>query len=167
MLFRSIDLANSNRLEDIFAKRIYGLEFKELGMILDYQIPIRDTNEDKGLKAFDLLSFKRADNCLYLIELKYLKNDETLLRAILECYTYLKLIDHKKLLSDYKANISSTNSTEIKPVVLLVNSEDSPCNPYLEFLDLDSGQRPMLKALSLVLGIKFVTCDLPFIFDSY
>lgn len=162
-----IDLSKSNRLEDIFAKRLFGLEFKELGKILDYQIPIRDTNKDKGLKAFDLLSYNKADNSFYIIELKYLGNGETLLRAMLECYTYFKLIDHDKLISDYSNEISVNDSIKIKPVVLLVGSDENPCNPYNEFFDLDSEDRPILKALSLVLGIKFVSCDLPFTFESY
>lgn len=161
-----IDLSKSNRLEDIFAKRLFGLEFKELGKILDYQIPIRDTNKDEGLKAFDLLSFNKADSSFYLIELKYLGNRETLLRATLECYTYFKLIDHDKLISDYRDDVSVNDSIKIKPVVLLVGSDENPCNSYKEFCDLNSKDRPNLKAFSLALGIKFVTCDLPLTFKS-
>lgn len=162
-----IDLAKSNRLEDIFAKRIYGLEFQELGKILDYQIPIRNTNKDKGLKAFDLLSYEQNKNTLYLIELKYLGNNETLLRAMLECYSYLKLVDHERLIDSYKEDIGTAEKVSVKPVVLLVNSENNPCNPALEYEEIDTEQRSMLKALSLALGLKFVTCNLPFIFESY
>lgn len=163
----TIDLAKSNRHENIFAKRIFGLEFNELGKILEYEIPLRNDNTDKGLKAFDLLSYKEDDNCLYLIELKYLGSKETLLRAILECYTYLKIVDHKKLISDFSDDISEPASASVKPVVLMVTSDSNKCNPYTEYDELDSEERPMLKALSLALGIKIVTCDLPFIFDAF
>lgn len=160
-----IDFSKSNRLEDIFAKRLFGLEFKELGKILDYQIPIRGTIKDEGFKAFDLLSYNKADNSFYLIELKYLGNGETLLRAMLECYTYLNLIDHNKLINEYSDEVALNGIRKIKPVLLLMGSDENPCNPYNEYYDLEN--RPFLKALSLVLGIKFVTCDLPFIFESY
>lgn len=161
-----IDLGKSNRLEDIFAKRIYGLDFNELGRIIDFQVPMRNSNNDKGIKAFDVLSFKKEDNSLYLIELKYLGNKETLLRAILECYTYYKIVDHDRLRDDFSDEIGNSE-VEIKPVILLVNSDDNPCNPYIEYDEMECGERSMLKALSLALGIKFVICDLPQIFDSY
>lgn len=163
----SIDLAKSNRHENIFAKRIHGLEFNELGKILDYETPLRSDNTDIGLKAFDLLSYKEDNNCLYLIELKYLGSNETLLRAILECYTYLKIVDHKKLISDFSDDISKPASASVKPVVLMVSSDSDKCNPYTEYDELELEKRPMLKALSLALDIKFVTCDLPFIFDAF
>jgi hypothetical protein len=163
----SFDLDKSNRLEDIFAKRICGLEFEELGKILDYQVPIRDTNKDKGLKAFDLLSYNESDNCLYLIELKYLNSGETLLRAILEGYTYFRIVDHEKLKSDYKGIAKIDDNTVVMPVVLLVNSNKQQCKPYQEYQEMERDERPKLKALSLALEIKFVTCELPYIFESF
>ena len=49
-----IDLSN-NRNEEIFAKRIAFLEFDEIGKILDYQIPLKDTSKDKGVGKIDLI----------------------------------------------------------------------------------------------------------------
>jgi len=162
-----IDLGTSNRHEDIFAKRIFGLEFYELGRILDYQIPIRDTSKDKGLKAFDILSYNKRDNSFYLIELKYLGNkNDTLLRAILECYTYFKIVDHNKLMADYNDEININESTKIKPVVLLVSSNENPCKSYNEFIEMNDNKRPFLKTLSSKLDIKIVTCELPLIFST-
>jgi len=154
--------SESERHEDIFAKSLFGLEFKELGKIIDYQIPIRNTSNDKGFKGFDLLSYNKADNSYYLIELKYDKNKETLLRAMLECYTYFKVIDHDKLIFDYSDEISVNDSIKIKPVVLLVGQ----CNSYNEFRDLDSKDRHHLKELSLALGIKFVAWDFSLIISN-
>lgn len=91
----NIDLCKSNRNEEIFAKRITGLTLPELGLILDYQIPLKDTLADKGLGKIDLISFNENTKTLFLIELKYEGNDETLLRASLESYTYFKLVDKK------------------------------------------------------------------------
>ncbi len=84
-----------------------------------------------------------------------------------QCYSYLKLIDHNKLIASYSDDIPLTDTICVKPVVLLVSSDKNRCNPYSEYEELDNEDRPMLKALSLVLWIKFVTCDLPQIFESY
>jgi len=99
-----------------------------------------------------------------LIELKYLGSNETLLRAILECYSYLKIVNHNKLISDFSDDIPEPAITKVKPVVLLGTSDSNPCKPYTEYKDLNSTKRAMLKALSSALRIKFVTCDLPNIF---
>ena len=79
-----IDICNSNRDEENFAKRITGLTLDGLGLIKDFQIPLKDTRADKGLGKFDLISFNEETKTLYLIELKYEGNKETLLRASLE-----------------------------------------------------------------------------------
>lgn len=83
-----IDICKSNRDEENFAKRITGLTLEGLGLIKDFQIPLKDTRADKGLGKIDLISFNEETKTLYLIELKYKENKETLLRASLESYTY-------------------------------------------------------------------------------
>ena len=157
----NIDLT-SNRKEDIFAKRIAYLDLGELGIIKDYQIPLRDTASDSGIKAADLISFNKETNTMYLIELKYKGNmNETLLRAALEGYTYFKIIDKKKLVEDYKKedkDFDSIDSSDIKvvPAVLVTPG----CNAYNELKDMECGKRPKLKSLSLALGIKYFTLEL-------
>ena len=94
-----IDL-QSNRDEEIFAKRIACLNLEYLGKILDYQIPLKDTQESKAGKI-DMVSYEATDRRFHLIELKYFGNEETLLRTILEIYTYSMIVDGAKLLNDY------------------------------------------------------------------
>ena len=157
-----MDICNSNRKEEIFAKRLTGLTLEGLGLVLDYQIPLKDTRADKGAGKIDMLSFNQQTNTLYLIELKYKENIETLLRASLKSYTYYSIIDQKKLLADYKSLLEKTsshvdmNKISVKPAVLLI----PPCRANDELEELFSTERPKQKALALALGIKFFTLDL-------
>ena len=154
----SIDL-KSPRKEEIFAKRIAYLDLGELGVIKDYQIPLKDTKADKGLGAIDLMSFNHETNTLYLIELKYEGNREALLRAALEGYTYFRIIDTEKLIEDYKKSqtVSSVDfdNINIVPAVLVTPG----CKAYDELNEMaDVGkERPKLKSLSLALGIRYFT----------
>jgi hypothetical protein len=150
----------SSRQEENFAKRIAGLRFESLGLILDYQVPIRNTRADEGYKAIDLISLNPNEESLYLIELKYLDNKETLLRAILEAFTYYSIVDIEKLKADYIQD-PARDQISVVPALLLVHSPESPCNPYDEFYEMEyQNARPMLKALSLAMGIKVFTCSL-------
>lgn len=160
-----IDL-DSNREEEIFAKRIAYLNLDDLGNILDYQIPMKDTRNDKGLGKIDLVSFNKKTKSLYLIELKYEKNPETLLRAVLEGYTYYKIVDKTKLINDFCNNhkfilnqaFNSVDPNEINviPTVLVTPN----CNPYKELEEVEVGLRPNLKALILALDVKNYTTEL-------
>ncbi len=160
-----IDLT-SNRKEEIFAKRMAYLNFDEIGTILDYQVPLKDTSEDKGLGKIDLISYNQAKKTLFLIELKNEGNvQDTLLRAMLEIYTYCKIVNQEKLINDCLNNqefifsrlVNHVNPEEVKvvPAVLLV--KDSLASDELE--EMETGERPKLLALALALGIKFFRLD--------
>lgn len=160
-----IDICNSNRDEENFAKRITGLTLEGLGLIKDFQIPLKDTRADKGLGKVDLISFNEETKSLYLIELKYEGNKETLLRASLESYTYYKILNKIKLINDCFKNqkfISNKvfnqikpNEINVKPAVLV----GPKCNAYNELKELESGGRPKLKALAIALNIKYFTLE--------
>jgi hypothetical protein len=150
-----IDICKSNRDEENFAKRLTGLTLENLGLIKDFQIPLKDTRAHKGLGKIDLISFNEATKTLYLIELKYERNKETLLRASLESYTYYKIVDKDKLINDCFNNQISPGGINVKPAVLVVPK----CNSYNELEDVKSGKRPKLKALALALDIKYFTVE--------
>ena len=159
-----IDL-DSNRNEEIFAKRIAYLDLGELGFIKDYQIPLKDTKADKGLGKIDLISYNEETKTLYLIELKYEDNKETLLRASLESYTYYKIVDKTKLINDCfdnqkfilnkSYNHSDPSEINVKSAVLVIPK----CNAYDELEDVELGERPKLKALALALDISYFTLE--------
>jgi hypothetical protein len=160
-----IDICNSNRDEENFAKRITGLRLDGLGLIKDFQIPLKDTRADKGLGKIDLISFNEKTKTLYLIELKYEGNKETLLRASLESFTYYKIVDKTKLINDCFNNqkfilnkvYNSIDPDEIKvkSAVLVVPN----CKAYDELEEVELGERPKLKALILALDIKYFTFE--------
>lgn len=143
-----IDLENSNREEENFAKRINRLEFNHLGKILDFQVPLKNKKGDKGVGKIDLLSFNEAENTLYLVEFKHGNNQETLLRALLEGYTYSKIVDSAKLSQDFGLG---ENPPIVKPAVLVTPW----CRALSELLEMESGSRPNLKALAKALSISF------------
>lgn len=161
-----IDVCNSNRNEEIFAKRITGLEFEKIGLILDYQIPLKNILADDGVGKIDLISYYKKTKTLFLIELKYLGNDDSLLRAVLEIYTYYKIVDQNKLKTDFincselhNNNVfekTKANDINVVPAVLLVPD----CNPYNELMEMHIGGRHKLNLLASSLNVKIFTMDI-------
>ena len=95
-------LQGTNRKEEILAKLLfYQREVAGLGYIFDYQTPLKETRNDSYGKI-DLLGYNKDDKCYSIIELKYRPSgsEETLLRCVLEAYTYYKLLDLKQIKSD-------------------------------------------------------------------
>ena len=92
-------LQGTNRKEEILAKLLfYQCEVNGLGYIFDYQTPLKaDRNDSYG--KIDLLGYNQDDKCYSVIELKYRPSgsEETLLRCVLEAYTYYKLLDIKQI----------------------------------------------------------------------
>ena len=91
----------SNRKEEILAKLLfYQRDVKDLGYIFDYQTPLKAARSDSYGKI-DLLGYNTDDKYYSVIELKYRPSgsDETLLRCVLEAYTYYKLLDLDQIVS--------------------------------------------------------------------
>lgn len=89
----------TNRKEEILAKLLfYQHEVAGLGYIFDYQTPLKKTRNDSYGKI-DLLGYNKDDKCYSVIELKYRPSgsEETLLRCVLEAYTYYRLLDIKQI----------------------------------------------------------------------
>ena len=90
------------------------------GTILDYQVPLKNKETDKGLGKIDLLSFiketKSKPGCVYFLELKRDSSDETLLRCLLEAYTYSKIINREKLCKDFNVSFEDSEFV-IAPLV--------------------------------------------------
>ncbi len=154
----NVKTSGSNRKEENFAKEIYKRkrELGTLGLIIDYQIPLKDNLGNKGLGKIDLISYNKNSKNLFLIELKYTENEETLLRAVLEIYTYYKIVDEKKLkkdFQDFSGCVDPDNEITIIPAVLLVPE----CNAYKELIEMEDGKRKNLKELSQQLGVRFFT----------
>ena len=93
---------DSNRHEEILAMKMYNQSnMPLLGKVLDYQTPLKNVQDDKAGKI-DLLAYNEDEKILRILELKKSDNDETMLRCVLEGYTYLKTVNTDTLLSSFK-----------------------------------------------------------------
>ena len=105
----------SNREEEKIAMKLFDLSenqgkvFEIIGKIIDYQTPLKDIQTDKAGKI-DLLAYNESKKTLRILELKRPDSKETMLRCVLEAYTYLKVVDRAKLLKDF----GLPEDTEIK-----------------------------------------------------
>ena len=97
---------DSNREEEKIAMKLFvlsqnqGKVFDVIGKIIDYQTPLKDIQTDKAGKI-DLLAYNENEKTLRILELKRPDSKETMLRCVLEAYTYLKVVDKAKLLKDF------------------------------------------------------------------
>ncbi|WP_293870317.1 hypothetical protein [Flavobacterium sp.] len=137
----------SNRHEEKYAKKLFDEKnnYNSFGKIIDFQVPLKDKQNDKAGKI-DLMSLNENTSTLYLIELKFGNNSETLLRAILEAYTYYKIISKDKLKNDFGLK----EIKNIKPAVMVVCSD---CKSFKELEDIKN--RPELLKLAKKLNMTF------------
>lgn len=84
---------------EMFNQSKNGTPYNLIGNIIDYQTPLKNKRTDIAGKI-DLLSYD--GNCLRVLELKKPFSDETMLRCVLEGYTYLKTVDTAKLLDNFE-----------------------------------------------------------------
>ena len=101
--------------EPVIAKKLFNRNLGDLGKIVGYEIPLKNSKKDKGLGKIDLISIK--DEIIYLIELKKPSNDESILRAILEIQTYFEQLDSNKFKNDFQFN-----DNELKKAILIFDN---------------------------------------------
>lgn len=94
---------SSNRTEEIVAIKMFkqseaGYNYDFIGKIIDYQTPLKSTRSDVAGKI-DLLSYD--GKILRILELKKPDSTETMLRCVLEGYTYMKTVNAQKLICDF------------------------------------------------------------------
>ena len=102
--------SNSNREEEKIAMQFFRQSkdqgaYSSLGKIEDYQTPLKSNANDEAGKI-DLLSFD--GKIMRILELKKPDSKETMLRCVLEGYTYLKTVNSDKLITDFGYNPEET-----------------------------------------------------------
>ena len=96
----------SNRAEEKIAMKLFdysqnkGEIFDKFGEIIDYQTPLKNIQTDDAGKI-DLLAYNEDTDTLRILELKKSDSKETMLKCLLEVYTYLKIVNKVKLLKDF------------------------------------------------------------------
>ena len=124
-----------------------------LGTIIDYQTPLKNKESDK-VGEIDLLAFDEKNGVLRLLELKVPNSKETMLRCVLEAYTYLRLVDREKLIQDFNCgkqkNIPLDTPIVACPFIYRRNSKGENGAQYQEMQE----DRPKLRELMKLLEIK-------------
>lgn len=136
---------DSNREEEKIAMDIFcqsresgGLDY--VGKIEDYQVPLKSKADDVAGKI-DLLSCD--GKTMRILELKKPDSNETMLRCVLEGFTYLQTVDKGKLLTDFGYEPEKVN-VKASPFVFKFG------NQYKEMLE----KRPNLQKLMELLDSK-------------
>lgn len=83
---------------EMFNQSQNGIGYEPIGNIIDYQTPLKNKRSDYAGKI-DLLSYDGST--LYILELKKPDSEESMLRCILEGFTYMQTVNKKKLLDDF------------------------------------------------------------------
>lgn len=119
------------RSEKQIVKAMINKDYHFLGKIIDREIPLPNTEQEgdgKGLGEIDLLSYDYGTGIARIIEFKRPSNGESILRCILEIYTYSKIVDQGKLVRDFNEG-KNLNISEIKSA-LLVYKNGKQYNQY-------------------------------------
>lgn len=121
-----------------------------IGFILDYQTPIKNSQDD-GYGKIDVLSFDVTSGIMRILELKKTESEETLLRCVLEAHTYLMTVDVPKLVKDFqtdgKFNLSNFKAARACPLIFKNSLQ------YIEYEQMLNGDRPRLRELMRRLDI--------------
>lgn len=135
---------NSNRLEEIMAIEIFNQKsLNILGKVLDYQTPLKDKLEDEAGKI-DIVSYDKDNKIVYLLELKREDSKETMLRCVLEIFTYFKTLDKDKFLEDF--NLPKDTKIKASPLVFFNGYQ------YKEMADSDNKYlKDLIKKLEIEL----------------
>lgn len=135
---------NSNRLEEIMAIEIFNQKsLNILGEVIDYQTPLKDKLGDEAGKI-DIVSYDKDNKIVYLLELKREDSKETMLRCVLEIFTYSKTLDKDKFLEDF--NLPKDTKIKASPLVFFNGSQ------YKEMADSDNEYlKDLIKKLEIEL----------------
>ncbi len=141
-----------NPSEEIIAMDIFNQKsLNILGKVLDYQTPLKNEQKDKAGKI-DIVSYNKDIKTVYLLELK--KEDskedekkdkkETMLRCVLEIFTYSKTLDKDKFLEDF--NLPKDTKIKASPLVFfnsfqhkeMVDGNNKFLKQLMDKLDIES-----------------------------
>ena len=142
----------SKREEEKIAMKLFDLSqnqgkvFEIIGKIIDYQTPLKDIQTDKAGKI-DLLAYNESKKTLRILELKKPDSEETMLRCVLEAYTYLKVVDKAKLLKDF----GLPKDTEIKACPFVFYGKEQ----YKEMQEIKDNRKNLGKLIEK-LGIEVI-----------
>ena len=135
----------SRRKEEQTARSFMGKTFEGLGEIIDYQTPLYngfkkglEKAKKQGAGKIDLLSYNTQD--VFMIEYKWKNSTETLLRCVLEIYSYWRKVNREKLLQDF-----GYPHAGLKKAVLVYPS----CQAFIEYQEPNTAIRKLMEKLEV------------------
>ena len=133
---------SSNRAEEWLAKDLYIQKqvFNIIGKIIDFQVPLKSIQTDESGKI-DLLAYNENTKMLHILELKRSGSKETLLRCVLEVYTYWKTVNKANLLESFQL----PPDTELRKAVLIYADSQS----YADLNDRDIFIKQLMRKLEV------------------
>lgn len=142
---------SSNREEEKLAMDMYkycqaGGKYGVIGKIIDYQTPLKDVQGDEAGKI-DLLAYDDDDLILRVLELKKPDSTETMLRCVLEGYTYLRTIDKDKLIADFNKGAGLDIAEDARMMASPLVAKGG--NQHNEYLKTESHLRKLMKELGV------------------
>lgn len=138
----------SGRDEEHTAMQMKDKDYDFIGSVLDYQIPLKSKQMDTGGKI-DIMSLQ--GRVLRLIELKKPASRETLLRCVLESYTYFRKIHKENLVKDFHLG----KDTIVIPAVLVGRSS----HQVKEYMDDTSKTLYLMRKLGIEIFDYFVNAE--------
>ena len=143
--------STSNRTEEIAAIKMFNQSNKDgyvydfIGKIIDYQIPLKSERKDMAGKI-DLLSYD--GDILRILELKKPDSMETMLRCVLEGYTYKETFDHSKLLTDF--NLPKDTRIKSSPFVF---------RDGIQYKEMQQNRKWLKQLMGLLDSVPFYIVD--------
>ena len=131
--------------EKVIAKKLFNCNPNHLGTIgriFDYEVPLEipKSGKKKGdLRLGDIDLVSVTDNCIYLLEFKRPKSNESLLRCVLEIYTYHKQLPHKIFVESFIKTGKLKKELPLKPAILIF--EDSVA--YEQYKEKDKNKKAL------------------------
>ena len=123
-------IQNNTKLKQITEKRVCRAFFnlkllKPFGEIIDYEVPLTAPDQTKSKKQghgdIDLLAIDNSK--LFLIEAKKEKSNESILKGLLEAFTYSKKVALRK--KEFFKNYNFDSHIQIVPTVLVFKDSTS------------------------------------------
>jgi len=133
----------------------YGRNFPGIGKIIDFETPLRAKDEDNE-GEIDLLAYDTGKNppVLTLLEYKTIENIyESLLRCVLEIYTYSKQVYAKNLKKHFHTSPFNVDENSTVKAAVFVHKDSVP---YEHF---HKGKDTNIRKLMRKLGVGFISID--------
>lgn len=98
-------------LDEEFERQMYAIKYnsvdgyldREIGHIVDYEIPVKRMEEESDVKVGLIDLMTETAHKVYLINCKRMNSEESLIKTVFEIITKVNLISRKKLIADFEA----------------------------------------------------------------